>query len=1256
MVRFSFLAQPVDSWDGASGTWSGDTFQLQFDGGTIITGWLLSTYSSYSGPNLCGNSGFVDYPSIRTVVDFPHTASTLNLKVYSHFDQASTDESFGFRGINMLFYTSTTPLTSASYCGITSFSLSAPYCPCPSSRAYMSPAQSGTCYPCDSTCASCSGPAASQCTSCDKGRYLTGASVGYCSLCDSSCVECNGAGPYACTACVSGEYLIPDGHCDVDCYLPLVITTNTKTDLCVLPSACASNYLYWDATCAATCDFPLVIKKVDNYFYLCTYNCPEEQYLYWDGTCHTDCPSPLTKTTTRARLFCDWTCSSGSGSYLYWDGVCGSTCVFPLSYHTVGITGYVKYICDYPCTATQYLYWNGSCIDNCETPLTTGTTHGSNLCNFPCTPVTNVAYWDGSCSSTCEPPRTLVAEGKTMVRYFCRYPCNVGEFLYWNGTCATECVPPLTYSLLNGKWFCNYPCSSGQFLQYDGTCQSSCASPLVVRVEAGLYYCDFPCSMLTEYLSWNGSCLSYCNSPLQVTTQAAARYCNFPCTTTTNYLYWDGTCSSTCASPLVQVTEGNPSRKYCIYPCDSSAYLYWNGSCGATCPTPFVASASVGKNYCKYPCMGSQYLYWNGSCFGSCSSPLAIRVDNVGALYCDFPCETSTTYLYWDGTCLETCPSPLCAQTQGSGTYARKFCYFGCSGSVPYLYWNGTCGAACDYPFQSETYRSQLFCKQPCDDKTEYFYEDTQTCKAICESPYIIDTTYSFNRCLSPATVKSEGWFVRNILTAPSEAGTVTLVNVVKMMQWIRYLDIKMPPRLQKFALSQGRSILSLKIGWTMSETDQENYVKSSLPAVFQRHGFPSSFLVNYWQYFTTMFIVILAGIAFTILEKAAKVYNQPAWQSIFETLRAITRWGTLLILISNSIDDVVLFSSFQLRTLAASASSDYTILAFLVSLAMMVLEFGLLALTFWLCMRSQESLKTAISKEKNGTYFMVEKRDFQVVFKGFKSNFLLNRLFYLVYTLRLAAPMIIAAYLYSYIFAQSVLQVAINVIILLYVVFARPIEKRVNHVQVIVMELMYLLMNISVLILTSLDESNKTLTDFGIFLGDMIIFCNFLVNVLLHVFLFIKIMSETRTIRETIKLQKSAGQIGLWLQLLALPIQQGGMGFEEMIGTHSFSTQYQLLQTPNLPPRSLQPQNRPHKSSIELNSSISLSPKRSTGGLGEGSPKSQILQRPQFDTDDTDDNAPVPSLFYPQATHGSFRLNDSFRNTQRRSRPSSNL
>jgi len=1251
MVRFSFLAQPVDSWDGATATWPGDTFQLQFDNGAILWGWLLSTYSSYSGVNICGGS-FVDYPSIRTIVDFPHTASTLNVKVWSHFDQASNDESFGFRDVNMLFYTADTP-SALSYCGIASFTLKVPYCPCPSSRAYMYPVESGTCYPCDVTCASCTTSAANTCTSCDKGRFLTATPTGSCDLCHPTCVECTAADRFSCTACVSGQYLIPDGHCDIECPLPLVTITNAKTDLCVLPTGCANNYLYWDATCDATCLFPLVPIIVDSYFNLCTYKCEEEQYLWWDGTCHADCPSPLTKRTTRARLFCDYTCSSGTG-ILYWDGVCEATCAFPLQSHTVGVgVGYVKTICDYPCLATQYLYWNGTCIDDCPIPpLVKATTHGSNLCRFPCSPVTWVDYWDGTCEATCLPPRTLVAEGKIYVRYFCRYACNVGEFLYWNGTCSTECVPPLTYTLQKGKYFCNYPCSSGQFLHWDGTCQNSCPSPLKIRVEAGLYYCDFPCNMATEYLYWNNSCLSYCNSPLTVTTIAAARFCNYPCSPTTNFLYWNSSCLTTCPAPLVKVVEGNPSRNYCTYPCRSDQYLYWTSICGDSCPVPYIARAEAGKNYCAYPCGITQFLYWTGTCLNSCDPPLSQRTDSTGAQYCDFPCTDTTDYLYWDGTCEDSCASPLTNSTLGTGEYYRKFCLFKCTTSAaPYLYWNGSCKDSCNYPLQIETYKGELLCKGPCDDPTEYYYEDSKTCKVGCFSPYIIDTSYGYNRCLSPEALKSENWFIRNILTPPSGEGTVTLVTLVKMMQHVRYLDIKMPPRLQRLALSKGRNVLNLKIGWTMPAMEQVDFISSSLPAVFQRHDFPSSFLVNYFQYLTTMLIVIIAAVIFTILEKAAKIYDQPNLQSIFETLRAITRWSSLLILVSTSIDDVVLFSSFQFRTLSATASSDYTILAFLVSLAMLGVQIFFLAGTFWLCIRAQASMQTAISKDKShtgGTNFMIEKRDFQVVFKGFQSNFLLNQMFYLMYTVRLMAPMIIAAYLWSYPFAQSILQTTINAIILLYVVIAHPIEKKVNHIQIIILEILYLLMNICVIILVSLDKSNRTLSGFGIFMGDMVIFCNWLVNVTVLVFLFVKIMSETRVIRDTIKQHKSTGQIGLWLQLLAVPIQQGGMGFEEMIGTHSFSSQYKLLQTQNLPVRSNLPQNRIHNRSLEMT--------QVSQRAGDVSPKSQILHKPQFDVDD---DIPATSMFYPQATHGSgsHKFVESFRNTQRRSaRNSSNL
>jgi proprotein convertase subtilisin/kexin type 5 len=78
-----------------------------------------------------------------------------------------------------------------------------------------------TCQLCDSTCSSCNGVSASQCSNCSTGFYY---SLGYCRYicpsgtypnsttsscltCDSTCTYCFGGSSSNCTSCVSGLYL-----------------------------------------------------------------------------------------------------------------------------------------------------------------------------------------------------------------------------------------------------------------------------------------------------------------------------------------------------------------------------------------------------------------------------------------------------------------------------------------------------------------------------------------------------------------------------------------------------------------------------------------------------------------------------------------------------------------------------------------------------------------------------------------------------------------------------------------------------------------------------------------------------------------------------------------------------------------------------------------------------------------------------------------------------------------------------------------
>ena len=1105
-----------------------------------------------SGYSVCGDVGHPERKPIQVHVRTSYSGSSVTLQLFTQTDETSDNESYGFRDIFLTFYHDAHP--SNSHCVVSEYANTNQRCDCPSRKFYQFPSNSGRCFPCDPTCAECTGPNSNQCTACEPHNYLTPLST--CLTCHSTCDNCTyPGGDYNCTTCVGTKFLSNVKHCVDTCPHPLEQSYTPSTDLCNSP--CPDHlWAYWDKTCSNICNQtlePLVEITLYNHFKICHYPCVQEKYLYWNKTCGDTCPYPLTNRTKQTKLFCDYPCADITHS-LYWDKDCLPDCIFPL-YKRIEGNPMERNYCDYLCDDLEYLYWNGSCMARCDFPLIPSEYKSKNFCNFPCAQ-NEVLYWDGTCQTDCHFPKTLKAEGSTRVRYYCTYSCDMGEFLYWNGTCARVCVPPLTYSYSNGKWFCHYPCATGEYLRWDGVCQSNCPSPLDQRIEAGNYYCEFPCPPSEPYLYWNGSCMASCDFPLQNTTQGSAFFCNFPCNSVTDILYWNGTCSTQCLAPLTLNQEGYPPRKYCEYKCNKETeYLYWNGTCSESCDFPYIIKAEAGLNYCEYPCTSTQFLYWNGSCTNQCSSPYLTRIESSGAQYCDFPCNSQSDYLYWNGTCSPYCLNPLTRVVQGNGSSLRHFCVWDCPSTIDFLYWNGSCVGPCAYPLIQKVEGGRQFCMPPCNSVFQYYDTDTHSCKNDCPHPFTIDYNDTYAKCNAPVLiVDTRGWFERDILTAPIESGTVTLIMLPKMMQYIRYLDIRMPHRLQRLALSQGRSLLPLKIGWAMPKSLEENFSRDILPGVFQRHNLPSSFIVNYWPLLTSMAIIILSALVFSILEKVAKAYHNPTWQSIFETLRILTRWSALIIVFATSIDDIILYSFLQFKTFSDSIWSDYTILGFIICILVILFKIiPLVAGTIFLAFKSQAAqyAQGAISRKQINANtplsFLYKWQSFQILFRGFKTNHFIHRLFYLIYMARIGLPLFIVSAYYQYPLAVVILQVLINAIIIIYAVIFKPLTKKINLIQLLTFEIINFFMNLCALILTAKDNSGDLLSDFSYFLGDAIIFLSFIQNLLLYVFLGIKLFIEANNISLSIRGHSLKEKI-IWLQLLALPLQQAGMGFEEMM------------------------------------------------------------------------------------------------------------
>jgi len=1158
MIRVSFQGQKIDSWE------AGENFLVQFDSLPVLSGWTLDTFSSTYGSHLCGgmiSNSFQDSPLITVVIEVPHIASDLTFTVTSNLNQDSLDESFGFRNITMKFYTLITPLTSQTFCGISQYPLPDRWCSCLASNYYMSPANSGSCYPCHTTCQTCSAASQYSCLSCYPGYYQSGTQ---CLLCDSSCKTCNGPSQYDCLSCHTENYLTDLKNCVTSCPMPLDNTADINTEYCSTPCV-STDYLAPDRNCYPDCNSPMKQQLVDNYFLLCIFPCKPHEYAFYNETCGEYCPSPLSKVTSYNRLFCLYPCNSTQ--FLYWDGSCGNSCNFPVDSYTEGTGSWQRQFCAYPCALNEYLYWNRSCLTTCPSPLKVRISRSRFFCDFPCSS-SQYTYWDGSCSSICQTttkPLIQIIEG-TPTRRFCYFPCEIDEFLYWNGTCSKICIPPLASTYENSRSFCNYPCTSAQSLNWDGACITSCNPPYLLRIEAGLKYCDYQCAPPTPYLYWNGSCLATCPSPLQITTKGPAFFCNFPCSSSTDFLYWNGTCAPQCDNLLSQRIEGTPSRKFCDFSCSSDDnFLYWNNTCKSECPQPLVFIAIAGKKYCDYPCStasgagtpsASQFLYWNSSCLSTCASPLQIKADGV-VTYCLSPCPANQ-YLNWDGTCSTQCLPPLKPQTEVTTQYPYifNFCRTGCTSSQ-YLYWDGSCQNTCDPPLKSKLYsgagNTQPFCYQPCSNTADSYYPNLKACRPSCLAPYYVNNTNTpYLSCIKISQTQ-DGWFIRHFLTAPETQGETSIIRVVKLMEHMRYLDIKMAPRLERLIMSKGRNILSFNFGWDMSEEMQVFFSNhQDIPEIFKKHGLVASFLTNFWKDFTMIALIIFLAVIFVVLENITKMWDFPFTKGLFERLRAVFKWNFLIVFFAMCMDDVILYSSLQFRSLSAPNTSfyDYIYIAFslLGTLAILALSVGFLyaAFFFLYLKRSRSHLEPNVLFKNSG--FLKKYQDYQVIFQGYNPASLSTQSFYLAYIIRACyLPMIIAAYMYPYPFPQVILQVIISFTILGYLIFARPLESKISYVQLLISESLVLMMNVCLLVLKCLEMGGiESDTTGAVLLGDIIIGGNVLFNGAWIIFLLIKLINEAREIYKHIKGQE-VKERGIWVELLVVWMQQGGMGFEEV-------------------------------------------------------------------------------------------------------------
>ena len=493
------------------------------------------------------------------------------------------------------------------------------------------------------------------------------------------------------------------------------------------------------------------------------------------------------------------------------------------------------------------------------------------------------------------------------------------------------------------------------------------------------------------------------------------------------------------------------------------------------------------------------------NCHSSCASCF-----NYGSKYCY---ECSFGYGF-DGTRCVSCSS-ACSSCNGKGINQCNSCK---SGYL--LFNNNTCISANTCIFPMSITGCNTYCEPPCGHGLSYYYEKTNSCIKDCSTAVVLVDDLYF-KCS-------------------------TEFSVSKLLHPIRYLDVDLPENLQRIRAIRGMNIISIRVIPSMFKRAVRKFTSLILPDEFYKSRLSSSFLVNFVDDLVLLGILLAAEIMLACLQYIFICSKFTSPEILVRSLRMLTGWNLPLMLIATNVGDVIFFASLEFRR--PQLNTGFGSFSYTLSIFILVMISCFLIFVAYL---SHKAWKIQSRNRSNMDYltfsdFAKKWRKFQVIFGGCGHSSAFNQPFFLVYTLRLASPMIIAAFLYKYPFFQSILYTTLSVAILVYLCWRRPIKSKLSSLNLTVIEVALFIVNLSIVALsitTLVDGEYKRMKEA---LESVIIAANYFIDAIAIFFLCIKSINILLIVREQHR-EKSSKVTATWLQLLFIPFQQGGMSFEQV-------------------------------------------------------------------------------------------------------------
>lgn len=529
-----------------------------------------------------------------------------------------------------------------------------------------------------------------------------------------------------------------------------------------------------------------------------------------------------------------------------------------------------------------------------------------------------------------------------------------------------------------------------------------------------------------------------------------------------------------CDSSCLTCSGSDPLQ--CVT-CKDGYWLQPDGSCTTTCSLPTSVSQAIGSLWlCYAACTASQYLLLDGSCVNDCSLPM-VKSQSISGGYqlCKEPCEDNQ-YLYSDGSCSSECPNPLVSA-------------------------DGIKRCSPDEALSS-------------DDKN------------------------SVDKATDTADVAgnvAKAGIAASSLISSHGSGAITLISLIKMLEYIRYMKINYPPKLEYMMDLQNGDQISFNLNVNLPASIERKFPDYTLPGKFGEYGLASNFFVNYWQELLTSGILLIVLAITAVLASKAQHIKYIGTYSV--KLRDIIKWNLSLIVFCGNIDSVGVFSSMEFRTTHFNSFTSVFATLICITINLLVLYLMLLIPYIIYSLRRKSTkvfpLTNEIPQPQEENRFM----SCGVLFMNFKEKSVLQHscMFFILFRVYLFN--ITIGYFFDYPLAQAIFLTIMSVLMLGYFITTRPYKNTLELIKTLSYEVIIAVVNLCVLILAIMDHRGIENQESRVKLGDAIIISNIAFNLTAVFYMVVEFVIKVIKVYERRKTITSKGW-RYWLTIITFLLE----------------------------------------------------------------------------------------------------------------------